>query len=635
MKNRIQELEKKILHHKELYYRGKVEISDEAYDKIEAELKSLDPQNPILKLIGHMQIETDFKVAHQKKMLSLEKTYSESDLIKWVGSEEVVSVYKIDGSSCSLIYKDGHLQLAKTRGDGQFGENITKKAMFIADIPKSIPDSGEQEIRGEIFCYEDNFFHLCEEMEKLGLEKPTSQRNIVAGLLGRKESIHLASYLSFKAFDVIDDKKYQKEKEKLLQLKKLGFELPEYEIHSNEKSILKRIQEAKEFMSKGDYLVDGMVFVYDALNLHLELGETSHHPRYKMAFKFAGDTKSTKIKEIEWGVSRNGVLTPVAAVEPVELSGAMISKVTLHNFGLVRNYELKTGDEIEIIRSGEVIPKFLGITKKSDGKFSFPENCPSCHSKLIIQDIWLLCQNEICPAKVKEEILNYIQKSGIDDLSDKRLEEMITKGIVGNIPDLYKVESDHFLMLDKVKEKLATKMFENIQKSKKQSLAKFINAIGVEGVSLTKSEKIISQGYNTIEKILSLNMEQMLNIDGFAKKSSEAFLSSIEKKKPLIKELLRLGVKIEADEINTGEGPLTQMKFCITGELSMNRTEFEKIIKKNGGVMVSSVSKNTNFLITNETDSSSSKFVKAKALGVAIISEEKLLEMIKEEYGQG
>lgn len=630
MKNRIQELEKQILHHKELYYRGRAVISDEDYDKLELELKKLDSENPILKLIGHMLIENDLKVAHQRKMLSLDKTYAEGDLLKWVGKEKVISVYKIDGSSCSLIYKDGHLQIAKTRGDGQFGENITKKAMFISDIPKWLPEAGEQEIRGEIFCYEDNFFHLCEEMEKMGLEKPTSQRNIVAGLLGRKESIHLASYLSFKAFDLIDEKKYRKENQKLVQLKNLGFKLPDYEFHSDEKSIIKRINEAKEFMSKGDYLIDGLVFVYDDLGLHRELGETSHHPRYKMAFKFTGDTKNTVIQSIEWGVSRNGVLTPVAVVEPVELSGAMISKVTLHNFGLVKNYQLKSGDQIEIIRSGEVIPKFLGITKKSHGEFNYPLRCPSCDSKLIIQDIWLLCENENCPAKIKEEILNYIQKSGIDDLSDKRLEEMITKGIVANIADLYKADIDQFLLLDKVKEKLAKKIFDNIQKSKKQKLSQFINAIGVEGVSLTKSEKIISQGYNTIEKILSLNMDQMVSIDGFAEKSSEAFLNSMKKKKPLIEELLRLGLKIEADEINTGEGPLSKMKFCITGELSMNRSEFEKIVKKNGGVMVSSVSKNTNFLVTNETDSSSSKFVKAKTLGVAIISEKKLLEMIRE-----
>jgi DNA ligase (NAD+) len=627
--NRVQELEKLILHHKELYYRGDAEISDEAYDKLEIELKKLDPANPILKLVGHMKLDNNLKVAHQRKMLSLDKTYDEKDLMKWIGKEEAISVHKIDGSSCSLIYKEGNLFMAKTRGDGQFGENITKKAMFIADIPKAIKDQEEIEVRGEIFCVETNFFHLSKNMEELGLEKPSSQRNIVAGLLGRKENIQLSSYLSFRAFDLISEQKFKKENEKLEELQKQGFIVPDYEIHKDKKDIEKRIQDAKEFMVKGDYLIDGLVYIYNDLKIHEELGETSHHPRFKMAFKFQGDMKSTTINEIEWGVSRNGILTPVANVEPVDLSGAMISRVTLHNFGLVQNYELKAGDKIEIIRSGEVIPKFMGILEKSEGKFTYPHKCPSCSTKLTIQDIWLFCENPLCPAKLKEEILHYIHKAGIDDVSDKRLEEMINKGLVKTIADLYRLSSDDFLGLEKVKEKLANKMFENIQKTKNQTLSQFISAIGVEGVSVAKSERIIAQGYNTLDKIMHLTQEQMLSIEGFAEKSSTAFIASLKSRNHLIKDLVKLGVKVKADEISTGEGPLLGMKFCITGELSMSRSEFEKKIKKNGGVMVSSVSKNTSYLITNETESSSSKYVKAKDLKIPIISEDQLLKMIE------
>lgn len=632
--SRIQELEKLILYHKELYYRGKAEISDEAYDRYEEELKKKDPENPVLKLVGHMQIDSNAKVAHKKKMLSLDKTYDKDDLLKWMGHESVLSVYKIDGSSCSLIYKDGHLQMAKTRGDGQFGENITKKAMYIPDIPKAIPRQAEVEVRGEIFCRETHFFQLSKEMEDLGLEKPASQRNIVAGLLGRKESIHLASHLSFKAFDLISDEKFVDEESKLLKLSEYGFDIPEVEVHSKASDIEQRINDTKEFMSKGDYLIDGLVFIFNELKLHQELGETSHHPRYKLAYKFAGDTKVTEIREIEWGVSRNGLLTPVAVVEPVELSGAMISRVTLHNFGLVQNFELKQRDKIEIIRSGEVIPKFLGIVEKSKNKFQYPNHCPSCGSKLVVQDIWLSCVNDECPAKIKEEILNYVQKSGIDDLSDKRLDEMMKKKLIKEIPDLYSLTKDDLLTLDKVKEKMAQKIFDNIQKSKDQTLVQFISAIGVEGVSIAKSEKIISQGYNSIEKILSLDLEKMKNIEGFAEKSSLSFLESLAKKEKLILKLIKVGVVIRKDDINLGEGVLKGLKFCITGELSMARADFEKLIKKNGGVMVSSVSKNTSYLVTNEKDSSSSKFVKAKTLGIPILTESKLLDMIGDIHGE-
>lgn len=625
----VRELEELIIHHKDLYYRGKPEISDEKYDKIESELKNLDPHNPVLTLVGTKLTENVAKVEHQKKMLSLDKTYDEADLLKWVGKEDVVSVFKIDGSSCSLIYENGHLKIGKTRGDGTFGENITKKTLFIGDIPKSTP--GENfEVRGEIYCIEENFFKLSQEMKELGLELPTSQRNIVAGLLGRKENLQLCRYLSFKAFDFISETKFKKEHEKLDELTRLGFITPEYQVHHSAKDLKARVQEAKDFISSGNYLIDGLVLIYDDLKIHEELGETSHHPRYKIAFKFQGDTKVTKINEIEWGVSRNGTLTPVALVEPVELSGAMIGRVTLHNFGMVQNFELKADDKIEIVRSGEVIPKFLGVVEKSAGKFTYPHHCPSCDSKLVIQDIWLSCVNERCPAKIKEQILNYIHKAGIDDVSDKRLDEMILKGIVEGIPDLYRLKLEDFLLLDKVKDKLAQKMFDNIAKTKEQGLAQFINAIGVEGVSIAKSEKIINQGYNTIEKIQELDLEKMINIEGFAEKSSMDFLESLNKKRPLIAELMSLGVKIKAEEIVTGEGPLSGFKFCITGELSNPRAEIEKKIKKNGGVMVSSVSKNTSYLVTNETDSSSSKYVKAQALKIPIISENELMGMIGE-----
>lgn len=627
--NRIQELEKILLHHKELYYQGRAVISDEEYDKLEEELKRLDSENPVLKIVGFKQSETTNKVEHQKRMLSLDKTYEENDLKKWIGNEQAVSIFKIDGSSCSLIYEKGHLVMAKTRGDGKFGENITKKAIYISDIPKFIEGHKNIEIRGEVYCIEKNFFILSKEMQELGLETPTSQRNIVAGLLGRKENIQLSRHLSFQAFDIISDDKFDKEHQKLEWLKNNGFMTPDYVVHNGTKNLKARIEEAKEFMESGDYLIDGLVFVYDTLKLHEELGETNHHPRYKIAFKFAGETKVAKINHIEWGVSRNGTLTPVAIIEPTELSGARISRVTLHNFGLVQNFKLKAGDKIEIIRSGEVIPKFLSVAERSLEDFVYPKECPSCGTSLKIDDIWLYCDNELCPSKIKEEILNYIFKSGIEEISDKRLDEMIRKGLVENIPDLYRLREEDFLLLDKVKDKLAAKMFENINKSKEQTLSQFISAIGVEGVSVAKSEKIISQGYNSLDKIMGLTIEEMLKIEGFAEKSSDSFLKSISKKRKLINELLSLGVNVKTDDISTGEGPLKGLKFCITGELSAPRTQVEKLIKINGGI-ISGVSKNLDYLVTNETESSSSKFVKAKSLGIKIIDEKTLMKMMKE-----
>lgn len=628
MKDKIRELEQSITRHKALYYQGKSEISDEAYDALEAKLARLDPQNPVLKMVGSPIDDTAEKITHQKKMLSLEKTYAPQDVETFLKQGELVSVFKIDGSSCSLIYENGHLQMAKTRGDGSQGENILKKATYIPDIPKNITNHDGVEVRGEIFCRARSFHAIAVEMEGLKLEKPTSQRNIVAGLLGRKEHITLSRHLSFQAFDIIGSKE-KTEEGKLRELQKLGFEVPEYVVHKDAKSIEKRIQSAKDFMADGDYLIDGLVFVLNDLRLHEELGETSHHPRYKLAFKFPGATKNTKIAGITWQVSRNGVLTPVAEVEPTELSGATIHRVTLHNMGVVKDFSLKPDDQIEIIRSGEVIPKFLSVVHSAAGEPALPKKCPSCGSKAVQEDIWLMCPNTECPGRRLEEILHWVHQANIEDLSEKRLQEMIEHELVKDIPDLYTLKVEDLLTLEKVKDKLASKIFENIQKTKTLDLAVFLAAVGVEGVSVTKAEKIVGHGHNDLEKILSLDVPALVSIDGFAEKSATDIVQSIQSKKKLIKALQKVGLKTTAPEVVEG-GALSGKKICITGTLSRPRGDVEKEIKRNGGIVVGSVSKNTDFLLTNDTDPSSSKYKKAIEVGTTVITEAEFETMIKD-----
>ena len=349
MADRIKQLETKILLHKNLYYQGKPEISDFEYDSLEDELRRLNPSSPVLEMVGG-EVFGDEKVEHAKKMLSLNKTYKVEDLIRWKGENEIVSTFKIDGSSCSLVYRGGKISKAKTRGDGRVGENITKKILFIPHVPVSVNEKIDFEVRGEIFCTEENFIKLSEIMQERGLEKPSSQRNIVAGLLGRKENIDLCQYLSFQAFELLSENmNLTLETQKYNRLIKLGFETPEYFVNKTESEIKDRLEETKEFMTNGNYLIDGLVFSFNDLSLHESLGETAHHPRYKMAFKFQGDIKQTILNEIKWQVSRNGILTPVGNIVPVELSGAKVSRVTLHNYGIVKQNKLKKGDTIEIV----------------------------------------------------------------------------------------------------------------------------------------------------------------------------------------------------------------------------------------------------------------------------------------------
>jgi len=623
----IQSLEKAIAYHKDLYYRGCPEIADHEYDAIETKLKKLDPDNPVLNLVGSRPISSK-KVKHDKKMLSLDKTYVPEDLEKWVDGKTVVSTYKVDGVSCSLVYENERLILAKTRGDGKYGEDITDKIMWMEQIPKHIVSEVKNfEIRGELYCTEEDFFHLSETMESLGLEKPTSQRNIVAGLMGRKDHLNLARFLSFAAFEMITDSKFKKEWDKVTLLKVMGFQLPETELIKNSKQLKKVLDQTQEFMSFGDYQIDGLVITYNDASLHEELGYTAHHPRYKIAFKFQGESKTTKINEILWSVSRNGFLTPVADVRPVELSGAKISRVTLHNYGMVKQHNLKVGDEIEIIRSGEVIPKFLQTTKESKNDFEIPSRCPSCEKKVYIEDIRLVCKNPVCPDQIKESILNYIQKIGIDDLSIKRLEEMIKKGLVKEIPDLYKLSIEDFLTLDKTKETLAKKLYQSIQKSKSKDIKTFLSALGLTGGAYNKCEKIVDAGYDTIEKLLALTTEELVQVESFAEKSAVALISSLKSKEKLIKKLQKLGFQFK--EVVIEDNPIKGKKICITGSLSSKRADVEKLIREYGGTMVSSVSKTTDYLLTNDTEPKSSKFKKALDLNVPIISEEKFRSLLK------
>lgn len=638
-KKDITHLENEIIRHKVLYYKGDPLITDTEYDALEEELKELSPDSYVLKMVGSNAQMSLKKVAHKTKMLSLAKTYDVNDLKKWIGEYEVVATHKIDGVSCSLIYENNKLVMAKTRGNGSLGEDISVHIKWIPDIPKSIEykELSSFEVRGELYCHQDNFQKLSEEMFELGLERPTSMRNIVAGLVGRKDSLELLRYINFFSFSLLpltDDffnDELQTEWDKIQMLSKLGFNNPYCQLLKETSSVEKEIEYLKESIEKGKILIDGLVFTINDLKVHEELGETAHHPRYKMAFKLLGEEKETEIEEIIWSVSRNGVLTPVANVKPVVLSGAKISRVTLHNFGMVKEHQLKKGDMIRITRSGEVIPKFLSVVKSSANSFHFPKECPTCHQEVVENDIRLICTNDQCAGREKENILYFIRKMEMADLSSKRLEGFIEANLVSKIPDLFDIKREDLLNLEKIKDKLANKIIMSIQNSIQDAdLVRFLTALGITGGASNKIAKIIDSGVDSLDKFLKLTIEELMKVDSFAEKSATEFIHSFQSKKELIKELKSKGLTIKKIVVDSSNKKLLNgQKFCITGTLSMKRSDIEKMIKENGGQVVGSVSTKTHYLLTNDTDSSSSKFKKAQKLNIPIINEEKFLKLIK------
>ena len=626
--DRISQLEKDIKRHKILYYQGTPEISDDKYDQLEKELKNLSPKNNTLSMVGGLP-KTGVKIPHQKKMLSLDKTYEKQELEKWIAGRDVLSTFKIDGVSCSLIYKKGLLIQGKTRGDGSVGEDITAKILWIENIPKEIIKSQEEnlEVRGELYCTDEDFFHLGNEMVQAKLDKPTSQRNIVAGLVSRKDHLELSRHIRFKAFDLITpNSNWNWEQEKYQTIKDYGFDTPDFTVHKSFKTILPAINDAQDFIGNGNFQIDGLVLTLNDLSLHKKLGATAHHPRYKIAFKFKGESKQTTIEEIIWAVSRNGILTPVGQVAPTELSGAVISRVSFHNYGLIKQFALKKDDLIEIIRSGEVIPKFLSVVKSSDEPLKIPDKCPDCRQKLTIDDIRLRCVNSSCPGVIKEKILHFVQKIGIDDLNARRIDEMIKNNLIQNITDLYHLKKEDFFKLDKVKDVLATKLYSAIQRSKKVDIITFLSSLGISGSGYNKSEKIIEAGFDTIEKLKSMTVEQLNKVNSFAEKSANLFVNSLQKKVPLIDSLLAAGFKF--DTKNKKQSSLSGKSVCITGSLSEKRSVVEGRIKQAGGKVTSSIGKNTNYLLTNEVDSNSSKFKKAQELNITVINEEELKKLL-------
>ncbi|SMF34076.1 NAD-dependent DNA ligase LigA [Pseudobacteriovorax antillogorgiicola] len=629
----VKSLADAIMRHKRLYYQGKPEISDADYDRLEDQLRQLAPEHPALEYVGSDAPGVNRKVAHETPMLSLQKTYVLDDLISWKGDHDIVGTWKVDGNSLSLVYKKGQLVLAKTRGNGRLGEDVTSKAQWVSDLVPRLQQPLDCEIRGELYCTEHHFAELVDEMLDLGLERPSNPRNIVAGLLGRRSHLNLARYFNFLAFEVLSDDSalhFKDEIEKFAWLTAEGFPIPEPKLIHKESELSAYLDQVKSVMEAGEIGLDGAVFSFNNRDLHYELGNTSHHPRYKMSYKWQGQTAVSVIKDITWATSRLGVITPVAVIEPVTLSGAKITNITLHNAEHVMAYNLKKGDEIEIVRSGEVIPKFLEVKKAAPGRYSWPAACGDCNETLEFDGVRLRCLNEAgCPAQQTGFILNWIRCAEIDDLSEKRLAAMQDLGLVSQVDDLYHLSVEDFLKLPLTKEKMAQKLWKNVQKSKTLPLARFLNGLGIQGTGLTSWEKIL-EDLPSLDKVRQASEDQIKAIDGFAEKTAQQIVAGLSAKSNIIDALLAAGLKPKAPSRSTSaDGIFGGQTFVITGTLSKPRAEIEGLIKQAGGKTSSSVSKKTTAVITNDPDSGSSKMKKAQTLGIPVWSEDNLLEKLE------
>jgi DNA ligase (NAD+) len=567
-------------------------------------------------------------------MLSLQKTYDVNELYRWAEGQDVVGTLKVDGVSMSLVYEKGKLVMAKTRGNGVVGENVSSKIRWISDVMANISNQGRIEIRGEVYCTEDSFLRLTDAMLQLGLDRPVSLRNIVAGQLGRKSHFDLARFFQFFAFSIVDYESVlglRTELDAFKILSNWGFNLPQPKILKSSSEIDEYLADVKKVMAEDNIPVDGAVFSYNKLAVQQELGNTSHHPRFKMSFKWQGVTAESLINEITWATSRLGIVTPVAVIEPVTLSGAQITNITLHNAAHVQTYNLKKGDRIEIVRSGEVIPKFLQVISAGKGTYKWPDSCPSCGGELEFDDVRLKCHNiSGCPAQISGVILNWIRCAEIEDLSEKRLVHLVEQGLVKTMADLYRLKLQDFYAIPQTKEKMATKLYANIQKSRKLPLAAFLNGLGIEGAGQTTWEKLL-EVFPNLDALFKATPSEIEEVEGFAEKTANQIVQGLLSRQILIEDLLSVGVDpivVDHQSEDSGDKPLAGKTLVITGAFTLPRSEVEKAIKSAGGKTASTVSKATSVVVTDDPASSSSKMKKARELGVLVWSEEELWKTI-------
>ena len=657
VQDRISELTNLIIrYNKEYYELDMPTISDVEYDKLFKELLQLEKDYPLFKLpnsptnsVGSSFSDelSDKRFApqyHKERLYSLDNTYSYEDLVSWYEkikknysldyNPELVCELKIDGLAISLIYENSEFVIGATRGDGVVGENITNNLKTIKTIPhKTKEQIAELEVRGEIFMPVSSFEKLNNSQLENGGKLFANPRNAASGSLRQldAEITRTRDLSMFAYYGRIDSSEIviNSHSDMINYLKKIGFNT-----NPNLK-VCKNIQEAIEYCKTWDtqrqnldYATDGVVIKLNDFKLQTELGFTSRAPRWATAFKFPPEEVSTIVEDIEINVGRSGAVTPVAILKPVYVSGSTVSRATLHNFDEIKRLDINIGDRVLIKKAAEIIPKVICVTEhlaNEDNHFEAPEVCPFCNTKLvpIEGEVNLYCPNHLsCPAQVKGRLEYWASKDcmDIDGLGDNIVSQLVDKGLVNSPADLYKLTKEELLKLDLIADKSAQNLLNVIEKSKRPTLHKFINALGIRHVGKETSE-LLANHFGTFGKLRSAQLNDILQIDGIGEKIAlsilDFFTNSFNNK--VLSDLDLYGVIVQNVD-TTGRTEILKGKtFVITGTLSQTRDYFEKIVKSNGGKVSSSVSKKTSYVLYGEN--AGSKYDKALQLGVELIDE--------------
>lgn len=660
IKERIDLLRKELAEYNHSYYVLDTSIiSDFEFDKLLQELVKLEDENPEFfdatsptQRVGGGVIDGFKTVAHKYRMFSLGNTYSEEDLHdfdtrlhKLTDQEiEYVCELKYDGVSVSLTYENGDLTQALTRGDGTQGDDVTANVRTIKSIPLKLKGDypANFEIRGEIFIPIKGL----EKMNKLrteeGLEPYKNPRNTASGSLKLLDANEVSKrpldcYLYYLIGEDLPSTNHY---ENLQKARDWGFKIPnEIEKHSNVENVLKFINKWDEDRHGLPYEIDGIVIKVNDINLQEEMGFTAKSPRWAISYKFKAEQVITILNKITYQVGRTGAITPVANLEPVQLAGTTVKRASLHNADQIAKLDIREGDKVYVEKGGEIIPKVVGVELKDRDLFSqsteYIANCPSCNTELVRKegDAKHYCPNaESCPTQIKGKFEHFISRKAmdIDGLGGETIELLINEGLIKEISDLYHLKKEDLLPLERMAEKSVENLFIGVGQSKLIPFERVLFGLGVRFVGETVA-KVLAKHFKTIDNIIDTDIETLIAVDEIGDKIAESVVNyfSIEENLKLINNLKESGLQfVSTIEDTTKSSNLNGMKIVVSGVFNQNsRAEYKKMIEEHGGKNVSSISKNTTFVLAGENMGPSKK-QKAEDLKIPLVNEDEFLAKI-------
>jgi len=668
-RDRAEELRQQINYHNYCYYvLNSPLVSDHEYDLLMRELQELETEYPELfkpdsptQRVGSQPAEAFVKVPHSAPILSLANAFDAGEVQDWferisklddrVARADFTAEPKLDGLTVVLNYEDGVFTLGSTRGDGEYGEDITANLRTVRSLPLRIPveQNGVEPplrlvVRGEAIILREAFEVMNRCLEQNGQRTYVNPRNAAAGALRQLDSTLTASRpISLLCYAIIDGEGPlpNTQWEALSYLRQLGFPVPEYVAHCEDlEQALVVYEEMAKQRDELPYEVDGVVIKINDLQLAADLGVVGKDPRGAIAYKFPAQVVTTLLLDIGVNVGRTGVITPYAILEPVEVGGVTVSQATLHNFDFIAEKDIRVGDRVLVKRAGDVIPYVIGpvveVRRGVEKPYTLPERCPSCGERLerLSGEVAVYCVNAACPAQLVRNLEHFASRSAMDieGLGIKIAKQLVEANLVSDVADIYRLNVNDLLSLEGFAEKKAINLLQAIDASRGQSLARLVNALGIRGVGETVAGDLAHR-FRSMKSLADATQEMLEGIEGIGPNTADTFVDwNVQPANRRLLEKLRDASvwPIEEGEVEAIPQTLSGLTFVLTGMLpSLTREEAKDLIERHGGKVTGSVSRRTSYLVAGEA--SGSKLERAHEYGVAVLDEDSLLSLIKTE----